>query len=370
MRDCQTSNYNTVFMKLYDEPFELIKSGKKTIEVRCNDEKRRKLKIGDKIIFCRYDNPDEKIHTEIVELKAFSTFKELYSSYPMEKFGNEDVTIEDMLVAVNKIYSKEEQDEFGALAISIKIDAVAPKKGFITKLFSGKKHNVNSAVERIYENTNKEHREKIFYGGLQSAERILISLAQETFNNTDDKSVEICFQIYLQTWIRARGGFNPLFSSPDYIKRALCTRFASIKSKAVLKCVSSSLSEIYKHEPELKMKADAIETMKNRVSDNAHKNAEIENSYLDDPEYGLVPEKPIFVDGFGSDKEYLSHLHAEDGTHLDFARVGSTVVEGVSGPVDLYRLILPDGADYLQIFVCNYGSSNKKIAPKGIKYID
>ena len=30
----------------------------------------------------------------------------------MEKFGNEDVTIEDMLVAVDKIYSKEEQDEF------------------------------------------------------------------------------------------------------------------------------------------------------------------------------------------------------------------------------------------------------------------
>ena len=43
-------------MKLYDAPFELIKSGKKTIEVRCNDEKRRKLNVGDKIIFYSLGN--------------------------------------------------------------------------------------------------------------------------------------------------------------------------------------------------------------------------------------------------------------------------------------------------------------------------
>lgn len=364
------SKCNTVFMKLYDEPFELIKSGKKTIEVRCNDEKRRKLKVGDKIIFCRYSNPDEIINTEIIGLQEFSTFKELYSSYPMEKFGNEDVTIEDMLVAVDKIYSKEEQDEFGALAISIKIDAVAPKKGFITKLFGDKKYGVNSTVEKIYENTNKEQREKIFYGGLRSAKRILISLAQDAFNNTEDMSIELCFQMYLQTWIRSRGGFNPLFSSPDYIKQALCKRFESIDHDAVLKCVTCSLSEIYRHEPELKKRADAVSFLRNRVNDNAQKNAEIENKFLNDPEYGLVPEKPVFVNGFGSDKKYLSHLYTDEGAKLSFVRVGSAQVNDIAGPVDLYRLLLPDGTDYLQIYVCNYGSSTKKNSPKGTKYLD
>ena len=38
-------------MKLHPAPFEMIKSGKKTIELRLYDEKRRKIKVGDEIIF-------------------------------------------------------------------------------------------------------------------------------------------------------------------------------------------------------------------------------------------------------------------------------------------------------------------------------
>lgn len=357
-------------MKLYDTPFELIKCGKKTIEVRCNDDKRRKLNVGDKIVFCRYDNPDDKIHTEIVGLQTFTTFRELYSSYPMEKFGNKGATVEDMLAAVDKIYSKEEQDKFGAIAIIIKIDSGISKKGFISKVLSLKKHNTNSTVEQIYENTNKEQRRKIFYGGLKSAERILTSLAQDAFGNTEALSIEMCFQIYLQTWIRSRGGFNPLFSSPAYIKEALCKRFESIDAGSVLICVNGSLTEIYRHEPELKMKVDAIEAMRQSVNNNAQKNAEIENLYLSDLEYGLVPQKPVFVNGFGSDKDYLSHLYTDEEIKLNFVRVGSAPVEGIAGPVDLYRLLLPDGTEYLQIYVCNYGSSNKKSSPKGTKYLD
>ena len=78
----------------------------------------------------------------------------------------------------------------------------------------------------------------------------------------------------------------------------------------------------------------------------------------------------MFVNGFWNDKEYLSHLHAEDGTKLSFTRVGSSEVEGIAGPVDLYRLLKPDGTDYMRIFICNYGTSTKKIAPKGTKYLD
>lgn len=38
-------------MKLNNEPFTLIKAGTKVIELRLNDEKRRKLAVGDKIEF-------------------------------------------------------------------------------------------------------------------------------------------------------------------------------------------------------------------------------------------------------------------------------------------------------------------------------
>ena len=248
------------------------------------------------------------------------------------------------------------------------------KKGFFGKLFGEKssKPKVNETVQKIYDGMDKDNRDKVFYGGVSSAENILISLTQNVFGNdsVNDININLCFQIYLQTWIRSRGGLNPAFSTPAYIKEALCKRFSTIDANIVLKCVDDSLNEIYSHEPDLKAKADAVEAIQKSVQDNSKKNAEIENAYLDDPEYGLIPAKPVFVNGFGNDKEYLSHLHAEDGTKLSFTRVGSSEVEGIAGPVDLYRLLKPDGTDYMRIFICNYGTSTKKIAPKGTKYLD
>ena len=66
----------------------------------------------------------------------------------------------------------------------------------------------------------------------------------------------------------------------------------------------------------------------------------IENAYLDDPEYGLIPAKPVFVNGFWNDKEYLSHLHAEDGTKLSFTRVGSSkFISSIDGNTTPYPLV-------------------------------
>lgn len=246
------------------------------------------------------------------------------------------------------------------------------KKGFLDKLFGGKssKLKINETVQTIYNGMNKDYREKVFYGSLLSADCILSELTRNVFGNVNDMNINLCFQIYLQTWIRSRGGLNPTFSTPTYIKQALCNRFANIDPNVVLKCVTFSLSEIYRREPELKNRAEAMETVQKSVHENAQKNISIENVYLHDPEYGLVAEKPVFVDGFGRDKEYLSHLYTKDGTKLNFARVGSSEVNGIAGPVDLYRLLLPDNVEYLQVFVCNYGSTFKKIAPKGTRYVD
>lgn len=37
-------------MRLHNKPFELIKNGSKSIELRLNDEKRKLIKVGDIII--------------------------------------------------------------------------------------------------------------------------------------------------------------------------------------------------------------------------------------------------------------------------------------------------------------------------------
>ena len=106
-------------MKLNSTPFEMIKSGEKTIELRLFDEKRQKIRVGDKIVFT--DNTtSETLNTTVVKLHRFNTFNELYKSLPLLKCGytteNADkATPSDM----EQYYSVEEQRKYGVVGIEL-----------------------------------------------------------------------------------------------------------------------------------------------------------------------------------------------------------------------------------------------------------
>lgn len=107
-------------MNLNPETFELIKSGAKTIELRLNDEKRQRIKIGDTIEFINTDT-NELLSREIINLFKFNSFKELYMSLPLLKCGYTEKDIssakpEDMDI----YYSPERQKKYGVLGIEIK----------------------------------------------------------------------------------------------------------------------------------------------------------------------------------------------------------------------------------------------------------
>ena len=115
-------NYATHEMKLHPAPFEMIKSGKKTIELRLFDEKRRKINVGDKIVFTNTES-GEKLSTEVTNLHIFDSFEELYSSLPLLKCGytEEDVSgahFSDM----EEYYTADEQNKYGVLGIEILIN--------------------------------------------------------------------------------------------------------------------------------------------------------------------------------------------------------------------------------------------------------
>lgn len=106
-------------MNLYPDAFELIESGNKKVEMRLNDEKRQKLAIGDLVVFTNTETKEEII-VEVIDLKTFKSFKELYSSYEKTVIGykkDEVANPNDML----NYYSQEQIDKYGALAIEIKL---------------------------------------------------------------------------------------------------------------------------------------------------------------------------------------------------------------------------------------------------------
>ena len=106
-------------MRLNSEPFEKIKNGSKTIELRLNDEKRRLVNIGDTITFTNLSN-NEKIKVKVINLYKYNSFKELFSKIDNRLFGHIDNN-KDNYKVMNKYYSKEEEQKYGVLGIEIKL---------------------------------------------------------------------------------------------------------------------------------------------------------------------------------------------------------------------------------------------------------
>ena len=106
-------------MKLWNDSFEMIKSGYKTIEMRLNDEKRTLIRIGDTIEFTN-TSTNEVLSCVVTNLYKYSSFDELYLHHDKKSIGyleNEIASPKDMLV----YYSQENIDKYGVLGIEVKI---------------------------------------------------------------------------------------------------------------------------------------------------------------------------------------------------------------------------------------------------------
>ena len=106
-------------MKLHHSPFQMIKSGEKTIELRLFDEKRQQLKAGDKIAFTNTAT-GETLNTTVVKLHRFDSFKELYKSLPLLKCGYTTENVDNAKPSdMEQYYSVEEQNKYGVVGIEI-----------------------------------------------------------------------------------------------------------------------------------------------------------------------------------------------------------------------------------------------------------
>lgn len=107
-----------MIVHLDEDIFRLVKAGIKDVEARVNDAKRRKLKVGDKLIFLKRPNEDEKIEKIVKKLDYYNNFSELVEHYQMERLYLEDCNKEEYLQLMSRFYSAEEQEKDGVVAIT------------------------------------------------------------------------------------------------------------------------------------------------------------------------------------------------------------------------------------------------------------
>ncbi|MBO8175292.1 MAG: ASCH domain-containing protein [Thermococcus sp.] len=99
-----------------------IKNGKKKIEVRLYDEKRRRLKRGDIILV---NNGDLKL--KVKDIRTYNSFRELLLKEGFKNVIPMASSLEEALRELYNIYSPEEEKKWGVVAIEIEpIQDISP----------------------------------------------------------------------------------------------------------------------------------------------------------------------------------------------------------------------------------------------------
>jgi ASC-1-like (ASCH) protein len=111
---------DTHYMHLRQGPFDKIESGLKTIEIRLLDEKRKKLKVGDRIVFQLENDANQIVATEITDLICAPTFKKLIKKVCIRNLGCEAGTGDELANSYYQYYSPEDEQKLGTIAIEMK----------------------------------------------------------------------------------------------------------------------------------------------------------------------------------------------------------------------------------------------------------
>ena len=121
-------------MNLVPSAFKKIEDGRKTIELRLNDEKRQRIHVEDTVVF-NCTSTKDIITAQISGLHKFSNFKELYNALPLEKCG---YTVAELDTAhytdMEQYYTKEQIEKYGALGIELfNVSSICDIKEIITE---------------------------------------------------------------------------------------------------------------------------------------------------------------------------------------------------------------------------------------------
>ena len=107
-------------MRLDAVPFARMEAGRKTIELRLYDEKRRQIRAGDVIRFESRADETDVLYMLVTDLLVFDSFADLYRSLPLTACGYTEAELpfaspEDM----NRYYSLEDQQKYGVVGIRV-----------------------------------------------------------------------------------------------------------------------------------------------------------------------------------------------------------------------------------------------------------
>lgn len=107
-------------LNLNPDSFNSIKSGRKTIEMRLFDERRRLIYVGDRIIFFNTSNSDLSLEVLVTNLYQYPSFDELYKHHGKTSIGYLDSEVANSK-DMEEYYSPENIQKYGVVGIEVKL---------------------------------------------------------------------------------------------------------------------------------------------------------------------------------------------------------------------------------------------------------
>ena len=116
---CRSEDKVMHTMELQPAFFEAFCRGEKEIEVRCMDEKRKNIRVGDVIQFQKTNGAYFK--GRVREIIACDSFGELYERVSPEELGFKGKTRKEFINAMRQIYTLARERELGVIGIRIEL---------------------------------------------------------------------------------------------------------------------------------------------------------------------------------------------------------------------------------------------------------
>lgn len=241
----------------------------------------------------------------------------------------------------------------------------------ILKNISSARHEENIAI--LYAGCPPAMVKFVFPGGREQVSNIITSLAEichVKLSASNGKMYYDLYSVFVTVFSRSVATDHPY----ETVANILQTQHGALIKNEETALKAIAYIEINRKDPSFVLCSPAhyevldfsILRIKQMI-DRSKANLSVQDQYLNDPEYGLVKEKPVYTCGVRGSDQYLAGLLTADGQKLKWKRRGSVYVEELDDNIDIYDSWLLSGKPYKTVYIDMYGAKNSTKAPKGFK---
>ena len=237
-------------------------------------------------------------------------------------------------------------------------------------IFKKKPPTHSEKVDLAYRCYNQNMVGTVFPGGRTQASNIIVSLAKIYGVNLDDCSAKEYHSI-LTTFSDVLIRRTITQSSDEHIVVSLQVKHGDyIKDKTIAEKVLA-YCKLNMDNPNFVLdsadKMELIEGCSGEMTEDeklAVQNTDIQDASVEDPDYGICMEKPIYTNGPEDTDSFLNSLKSTLGESLVWEKQETLDVDGVAGKVIVYSSSLPSGKSYKTLYVNEHGINAERKIPK------